>query len=167
MPLDTKVAMRSGIDVNPIIVGAYTDRSGGVCPMLAAHRHGGRTAFASFARAWDKYARAGNGARPATERELRTLVAMLDASIATDEARGVDTPLADAIADHRSSQARRARREEHQAPRDTGERDRTSELRGRRGWAWLRPVRRLDDYERVLGELERAEKDPARERQPV
>ena len=40
---------------NPIIVGAYTDGRGGVCPMLAAHRNGGRTSFASFARAWDRY----------------------------------------------------------------------------------------------------------------
>ncbi len=33
-----------------IIVGAYVDRDGGVCPMLAAHRQGGRTDFLTFAR---------------------------------------------------------------------------------------------------------------------
>ena len=46
--------MLRGIDANPIIVGAYVDRaSGGICPMLAAHRNGGRTSLASFARAWE------------------------------------------------------------------------------------------------------------------
>jgi hypothetical protein len=113
MPLETKVAMRGAVEANPIIVGAYTDRTGGVCPMLAAHRNGGRTSFASFARAWDRYTRAGNGPRRATEREVRTLVAMLDASIATDEARGAATPLGEVIADHRDTQARRAVREEY------------------------------------------------------
>jgi hypothetical protein len=32
--------MLKGIGVNRIIVGAYTDRHGGTCPMLAAHRNG-------------------------------------------------------------------------------------------------------------------------------
>jgi len=41
---------------------------------------------------------------------------------------------------------------------DTGERDRTRELEGRHGWAWLRPVRRFDDYERALRQLEDAER---------
>ena len=57
MPEETRDAMLRGIEINPIIVGAYTDRAGGVCPMLAAHRNGGRTSFASFARAWDRYTR--------------------------------------------------------------------------------------------------------------
>ncbi len=51
-----------------IIVGAYVE-AGGRCPMLAAHRCGGRTDFISFARSWDRFARAGR-ARAATEREL-------------------------------------------------------------------------------------------------
>ena len=37
--------------------------------------------------------------------------------------------------------------------RDTGERHRGRELRGRPGWAWL-PGRRLDEYERALAELD-------------
>ena len=55
LPLKTRKAMLGGVESNRIIVGAYTDRSGGVCPMLAAHRNGGRTSLASFARAWDRY----------------------------------------------------------------------------------------------------------------
>ena len=48
MPLETKRAMLDGIRANPIIVGAYVDGDGGVCPMLAAHRNGGRTNFATL-----------------------------------------------------------------------------------------------------------------------
>ena len=114
MPLDTKRAMLEAIQVNPIIVGGYTDRSGGVCPMLAAHRNGGRTTFASFARAWDKYTRAGNNPRRASERELRTLTTMLEASIAIDDTQG-GAVLGEAIADHRQAQVDRAMREEYTA----------------------------------------------------
>ena len=76
--------MLDGIDANRIIVGAYTDRRGGVCPMLAAHRNGGRTNLASFARAWDRYTAPAARPRPATERELRTLRAMLETSLVED-----------------------------------------------------------------------------------
>jgi len=86
LPLKTRKAMLGGVESNRIIVGAYTDRSGGVCPMLAAHRNGGRTSLASFARAWDRYTGVrGRKARPATDRELTTLKTMLEASIALDE----------------------------------------------------------------------------------
>jgi len=86
LPLKTRKAMLGGVESNRIIVGAYTDRSGGVCPMLAAHRNGGRTSLASFARAWDRYTGVRRRkARPATDRELTTLKTMLEASIALDE----------------------------------------------------------------------------------
>src|SRR5688500_20282216 len=76
LPLQTRKAMLEGIDANRIIVGAYTDRQGGVCPMLGAHRKGGRTSLASFARAWDSYTRARGRARPATEREAPPITAL-------------------------------------------------------------------------------------------
>jgi hypothetical protein len=85
LPLETRKAMLTGVEANRIIVGAYTDRKGGVCPMLAAHRNGGRTSLASFAHAWDRYTGARGRPRAATERELHTLTAMLEASIALDE----------------------------------------------------------------------------------
>ena len=46
--------------------GAYVDDHGGVCPMLAAHRCGGRTDFLSFAKSWDRFtrARAASARRP-------------------------------------------------------------------------------------------------------
>jgi hypothetical protein len=156
LPIDTRVAMLDGIDANRIIVGAYVDRQGGVCPMLAAHRNGGRTSLSSFARAWDRYTRATGRPRPASERELRTLRTMLEGSIALDEAAGAEE-LARAAAEHRAAR-RRSR------PPDTGERDRTGELRRRHGWAWLRPFRRLDDYERALGQLEQERREGERER---
>src|ERR671930_2361767 len=84
LPFETREAMLDGIDASRIIVGAYTDRQGGVCPMLAAHRRGGRTNLASFARSWDRYTGAGPRGRLATERELRTLRTMLEASLAAD-----------------------------------------------------------------------------------
>jgi hypothetical protein len=94
--------MLDGIRSNPIVVGAYTDSRGGICPMLAAHRHGGRTSFVSFARAWDGFART-DRIRRASERELRTLEHLLEASLA-DEDR---TDLAAAIAEHRAAVSRR------------------------------------------------------------
>jgi hypothetical protein len=102
LPLQTRKAMLDGVESNRIIVGAYTDRKGGVCPMLAAHRNGGRTSLASFARAWDRYTGV-RRPRPATERELGTLRTMLEASIALDE-----LPALSDVA--REAQARRARR---------------------------------------------------------
>jgi hypothetical protein len=137
LPIQTRRAMLAGVEANRIIVGAYTDRDGGVCPMLAAHRNGGRTSLASFARAWDRYTDAPRAPRPATERELNTLTAMLEASILLDE-----TPTLECT-------RRRPRR-------PTYERHRAAELRDRPGWAWLRPFRRLDEYERALAEVEQA-----------
>jgi hypothetical protein len=121
--------MLDGIATSRIIVGAYTDRQGGVCPMLAAHRNGGRTSLASFARAWDRYTGAARRSRPATERELNTLRAMLEASIGLEEVPSLS-----------------------EVPRPRPAKEPSYPL----GWAWLRPVRRLDDYERALVELDLA-----------
>jgi len=102
LPARTREAMLEGIRAHPIVVGAYTDSRGGICPMLAAHRHGGRTSFVSFARAWDRFARTST-IRRATERELRTLENLLVASLAEEER----TDLAAAIAEHRATVERR------------------------------------------------------------
>jgi hypothetical protein len=129
MPLDTRRAMLDGVTSNAIIVGAYTDRDGGICPMLAAHRSGGRTAYATFAHAWDRYTNP-KRPRPATERELRTLTAMLEASIAIESAAGVAPgALGDAIAEHRATTERRRRR------------------------AIFGGFRRMDELERAVAEL--------------
>src|SRR4051794_2899062 len=79
LPIETKQAMLAGLDSETIVTGAYT-HDGGICPMLAAHRRGGRTDRDSFAKAWDRYTAANKGRRP-TERDLLTLPCMLDASL--------------------------------------------------------------------------------------
>jgi hypothetical protein len=158
MPRRTREAMLEGIDSNEIIVGAYTDRSGRVCPMLAAHRSGGRTSLASFARAWDSYTGASTRPRPATERELRTLRCMLEASLYMDDK---NSEIAVAAAEHRALVEHREV-EDVREPADTGERDRTEELSRRPGWAWLRVFRRYDEYEAALAELDAARRTAAR-----
>src|SRR5436853_7746018 len=100
LPRVTRVAMLEGIRGNEIIAGAYT-HDGGICPMLAAHRAGGRTNLIAFARAWDRFtlgAARRQSARRATERELLILRTHLEASLLDD----VPAPaLADAIREHR------------------------------------------------------------------
>ena len=97
--------MLDGVLGNEIIVGAYSDRDGGICPMLAAHRYGGRTNFISFARAWDRFS-GSKRARRATEREIKVLVAHLEASLLAEE----HVDLGGAVADHQSlARERRAR----------------------------------------------------------
>ncbi len=76
--------MLRGIAANRIIVGAYVDpSSGGICPMLAAHRNGGRTDLASFARAWDEYTDA-RRPRRATRREVAQLRSLLEDNLDFD-----------------------------------------------------------------------------------
>jgi hypothetical protein len=106
MPVATREAMLEGLRSNErIIAGAYVDEHGGVCPMLAAHRHGARTDFISFARSWDRFTRAVRGSRRASERELAILIGHLEASL--QETSGVE--LDEAIRDHRALCARSRR----------------------------------------------------------
>lgn len=180
MPRHTRVAMLEGIEANAIIVGAYTNRDGGVCPMLAAHRRGGRTSLVSFAHAWDRYTRAGRRSRPASDREVRTLKTMLKASLLNDDS--ARSELADAVAELEAIKARRVPAAEeapkaklHEAAENgcaeevtgapqpglrtgSGDLDRSEELASRHGWSWLRVFRRLDEYEAALDRVRRAER---------
>jgi hypothetical protein len=105
LPESTREAMLDGLRANSrIIVGAYVDDHGGVCPMLAAHRCGGRTDFLAFAKSWDRFTRAGGSPREATERELDILVRLLESSL---EQEGSSTDLTAAIAEHRELCSRR------------------------------------------------------------
>jgi hypothetical protein len=148
LPRATRSAMLAGIEANPIIVGAYSDRNG-ICPMLAAHRAGGRTNLIAFARAWDRFAFGGatvTRPRPATARELLILKTHLEASLLEDEVPRSE--LAEAISAHRALKERRRER--------PGDRDRSRELRKRPGWAWMRVVRRYDEYEWALEQVRAA-----------
>ena len=113
--------MLRGIDGNRIIVGGYTDGEGGVCPMLAAHRSGGRTNFASFADAWDAFTGAGRRPRHASRRELRALRTYLEYSLLEDDTR----------LDGDGSLAAAARRDQRRTRR-LGTRRRAPALRPRR-----------------------------------
>jgi hypothetical protein len=149
LPRETRLAMLEGIAVNPIIAGAYTSPDG-ICPMLAAHRAGGRTSFLAFAEAWDRFAGRSSRlrrARPATERELLVLRAHLEASLLED-----GPALGRVIAEHRALVGRRRRR--------PGDRDRSRELRGAPGWAWTRPFRRYDDYAEAVNASSSQEGEP-------
>lgn len=139
LPPRTRGAMLDGIRANPIVVGAYTDSHGGICPMLAAHRHGGRTTLLAFARAWDRYARA-DRVRRATRRELATLEAHLSASLLAAD----DLDLGAAIADHEALKRRPVPEPEPEPPTvPSGATDRTyPELIARR-LSPRRPGRRV------------------------
>jgi hypothetical protein len=98
MPVATRQAMLTGLRQNErIIVGAYVDDQGGICPMLAAHRCGGRTDFISFAKSWDRFTRAAGKSRRASQRELRILIAHLEDSLECSDGTELDV----AIAEHR------------------------------------------------------------------
>jgi hypothetical protein len=169
--------MLEGIRHNDIIVGAYSsDR--GICPMLAAHRSGGRTSFQGFARAWDRFAFRDARiqlARQATERELLILRTHLEASPLEEDGPAPD--LAAAMAEHQALVERRAERAPERPERDhqrerarsdprPGDPDRARELRKAPGWAWLRVFRRYDEYERALQLLE-SEQDALSGREPI
>lgn len=178
--------MLTGICGNDIIVGAYATGDG-ICPMLAAHRNGGRANFIGFANAWDRFAsrdgRRGR-ARRATERELRVLRTHLKASLLEDDAPLGDLAAAraehdglvrerersEAIACKRADERRRERaaerREREARGSDPGDPDRRSELDSRPGWSWSRLVRRHDDYERLIEQLDH-ESTQSTGREPV
>jgi len=84
LPSVTRQAMLAALREEELIVGAYTDRRGRICPMLAAHRRGARTDVGSFPRAWDAFAKA-RRPRPATERELEILKALLEEGVGGSE----------------------------------------------------------------------------------
>jgi hypothetical protein len=118
LPNHTKRAMLDGIKHNRVIVGAYVDKRGGVCPMLAAHRNGGRTDFGSFARAWDAFTGA-KKPRRASAREVRTLKGYLEVALIRDGIAPPDEttspwaerPLADEVRDVQAARRRLAESE--------------------------------------------------------
>jgi hypothetical protein len=121
LPTRTKQAMLRGIRSNRVIVGAYVDRRGGVCPMLAAHRNGGRTNFGTFARAWDAFT-AANQRKPrrASRREVRTLEGYLEMALLREGFTGEplpERPLAEEVRDVKATRRRMSASE----ARETGD----------------------------------------------
>jgi hypothetical protein len=156
MPLHTRVAMLEGVREEHIIVGAYTDGSGGVCPMLAAHRRGGRTTFIQFARTWDQFTKAPRkGSRPAKQRELQILARHLEASIEAEAEVVTASEMGKAIAEHRALVERR-RAAETAAAKRARRRERTAVAASPRLVpSWMRPMGSIEEYERALEEVGR------------
>jgi hypothetical protein len=157
LPRATRIAMLEGLEAGPIIAGAYASGDG-ICPMLAAHRAGGRCNAAFFADAWDQFAlRDGRGrrgaARRVNERELRILRVHLEASLLDEEL--ADATLAGALYEHRQLLARRQSTVEPE-PEPEPEPKPEPEPEPEPEPAWSRLVRRYDEYEAALVHLHAA-----------
>lgn len=106
LPLAVRIAMLEGVRAERIIAGGYADGRGGICPMLAAHRHGARWSFPDFARTWDEFAEAPiEGLRDADPCHVQALAEVLASSI-EDDLR-TDATIPDAV-DLRPAPARTA-----------------------------------------------------------
>ena len=102
--------------------------------------HGGRTSFASFARAWDRYTEAPAArAAPPSASCARSARCSRPASYEDDAARPRARPP--------PSSARARRPRARPAGRDRRARPHRASSASRHGWAWLRVFRRLDEYE--------------------
>jgi hypothetical protein len=101
--------MLVGLDNNTVITGAFAGADG-ACPMLAAHRAGGRTSVCSFPEAWDSFTGVAGRhiIRPATDYEVLILRREIEASL---EPSG-PTFFAEAIAEHQAAVEARARETE-------------------------------------------------------
>lgn len=167
MPGDTKEAMLRGIRSNRVIVGAYVDKRGGVCPMLAAHRNGGRTNFGTFARAWDAFTGA-NQRKPrrASRREVRALEGYLEMALLREGVSGgeplAERPLAEEIRDVQATRRRLAAAEAHEASDLSVEDVLTTAYTEHAREEDPSDADRPDSAESWSAELERAEAEPRR-----
>ena len=86
LPESTRRAMLEALEAGEeLIVGAYADRGGRVCPVVAAQRRGARERVGSFPRAWDAFSEA-RRSRPANRREREILTALLQESLVGEPA---------------------------------------------------------------------------------
>ncbi len=116
LPERTRKAMLIGLSGNTVITGAFTG-DGGVCPMMAAHREGGRTSCVSFPEAWDRFTGVAGRqiVRPATAYEVATLRAQIEESLKPSPTAS-SSMLAEAIAEHQATVEARRRRSRYTGP---------------------------------------------------
>jgi len=131
LPERTRKAMLIGLGNNTVITGAFSGGGGTACPMLAAHRAGGRTRACSFPEAWDRFTGVAGRQiiRPATDYEVLILRREIEASL---EPAG-PTMFAEAIAEHQAAVEARARDEalaETETPAETETRRRRLRITG-------------------------------------
>jgi hypothetical protein len=124
LPERTRKAMLVGLGNNTVITGAFSG-GGGACPMLAAHREGGRTSVCSFPEAWDTFTGVAGRRiiRAATDYEIQILRREIEASL---EPAG-PSELGEAIAEYRASVE--ARRNEELVAEETPAQTRRRRLR--------------------------------------
>lgn len=158
----TRAAMLEAVrcPATRLIAGGYVAPGGRVCPLLAAHRRGGRTNgesadVSNFADVWDRFTGTPTGApRPIEPAERRVLDGLLVASLTRERRRR------EAI-ERRERREREAReavvkvRTGRSATLEAllgapGDRSRAQELARRAGWAWLGIHRRYDHYRAAL-----------------
>ena len=130
LPERTRRAMLVGLGNNTVITGAFSG-GGGACPMLAAHREGGRTSVCSFPEAWDAFTGVAGRQiiRPATAYEIQILRREIEASL---EPAG-PSMFAEAIAEHQAAVQARAREEAlaaQETPAETAPRRRRIRITG-------------------------------------
>jgi hypothetical protein len=99
LPERTRKAMLVGLGNNTVITGAFAASKDGACPMMAAHREGGRTSCCTFPEAWDKFTGVYGRhiIREATPYEVQILCEEIQASLVP-----VPNVLSDAIAEHQA-----------------------------------------------------------------
>ena len=113
LPERTRKAMLIGLGNNTVITGAFSAGSG-ACPMLVAHREGGRTSACSFPQAWDMFCGVAGRqiVRPATEYEVQILRREIEASLEP----GPPSMFAEVIAEHQAAVEARHREQIEVAP---------------------------------------------------
>lgn len=111
LPERTRKAMLHGLGNNTVITGAFAASKNGACPMMVAHREGGRTSCCTFPEAWDKFTGVYGRhiVREATPYEVQILCEEIEASL-----QPLPNVLSDAIAEHQAMVA--ARRREPEVP---------------------------------------------------
>ncbi|HEV2060360.1 MAG TPA: hypothetical protein VGR11_13470 [Solirubrobacteraceae bacterium] len=91
--------MLVGLGNNTVITGAFAGSKNGACPMMAAHREGGRTSCCTFPEAWDRFTGVYGRhiVREATPYEVQILCEEIAASLVP-----LPNVLSDAIAEHQA-----------------------------------------------------------------
>lgn len=99
LPERTRRAMLVGLGNNTVITGAFAGSKNGACPMMAAHREGGRTSCCTFPEAWDRFTGVYGRhiVREATPYEVQILCEEIEASLVP-----LPNVLSDAIAEHQA-----------------------------------------------------------------
>jgi len=164
LAVTTRAAMLEAVrcSATRLIAGSYVAPGGGICPLLAAHRRGGRphdgsTGVSAFAGVWDRYTGARTGdPRPIEQAERQMLEGLLVASLAREQRRRE-------AAGRRERRVRAGRGARLEALLSAqGDENRARELARRAGWAWLGVYRRYDEYRAAVAQALNAESRQAR-----